>query len=225
MNKKVLSIIGAVVLLGIVGVLKFVVQPWLELKQKQSTGDWTESRSELKAQFKELTKNLFSDMDVPADAMNQVEDCIVDKAIPFLNQSGCKYHYVKTTTSEADHIKEQEKCLEKVGWEKKLELITVECIREKIPNDWKIAKTALIRDMMQGFTAQVPDENKRKQAAECTSDMMIKELQASDCPIITKDGKVFDALFNNAAECIKKNPVMQKKVNEGVQRCLGIEPG
>ncbi len=224
MNKKVLSIIGTVVLLGIVGLLKFVVQPWLELRQKQSTGDWTESRSDLKKEFSQLAQNVFSDMDVSQSDLNGMVDCLVDKAIPFLNQSGCKYHYVKTTTSEATHLKEQEECLEKIGWKKKLELLTVECIREKIPNDWKIAKTALINDMVKSMAAQVPNEEERKKAAECVADSMVKKLQASDCPLMTRDGKVFDALFNNAGECVQKNPVMQKEMNEVYNNCLGIKP-
>ena len=76
-----------------------------------------------------------------SDEFNSVPDrikdiyinCLADKTVAFLNQTECKYMYNKMTTSEEDHIRQQDLCVAKSGLH--------EAIGEKhVPECIKVAK-------------------------------------------------------------------------------------
>lgn len=224
MNKRLLSIIGTITLIGIVLVLKFVVQPMIEVYQKkESRQGWTAARSELKGQIKTMTAQAFIGLDLPAANTTKMEDCIVDKSINYLNSTDCDYHYVSTTTSKSEHLKKQDACLKKIGWEKTLEGFTVECAKKNIPNNWNIADSILSAEIDKSLTGRIPDAEKRKKAVSCVVKATIGALEEGKCNIINKEAEKLETFFTSAAECFKRHPKIGEKSKAAAQACLGIK--
>lgn len=221
MNRKLLSIIGTVFAIALVLVLKFVVQPMLELEQKKAAGQgWTAARTELLTKVKPFMARVFQGLDIPNPKIKTIGNCIVTKAITFLNGTGCDYHYVKSTTSKSDHIAKQEKCLKKVGFEKKLELFTVECAQQNLPDDWSLLRKAMRAEIDKSLKKKYPDAAKRKKVVDCMTKKSIVGLQKSKCRPINKQGKTFNSLFTKVVSCYKKYPEILEQVKKDAKQCM-----
>ena len=156
----------------------------------------------------------------PKPKIKTMGDCIVTKAITFLNGTDCDYHYVKSTTSKSDHIAKQKKCLKKVGFEKKLELFTVECAQQQLPDDWGILRNALQTEIDKSLKKKYPDANKRKKVVDCMTKKSIIGLQKSKCRPINKEGKTFKTLFTKVVDCYKKHPEILEQVSKDAKQCM-----
>lgn len=123
MKKQVIGVLVAVVALA---VWKLVI-PAIVI----STAGWDDARPELVGKLKSgLPPEARAALGTKTDA---VVGCVADKAIAFLNTTDCKYKYNQTTTSEAEHLKEQDACLEKVEYVKKEEAYAMECMKQHAP--------------------------------------------------------------------------------------------
>lgn len=87
---------------------------------------WNSARSEIRRQFEAELKN----MDIDPLKKSKYLDCITDKSIDFLNGTTCSYHYNKVTTTKAEHIKQQDACVEKSGYIKKVEEMGYACAQD-----------------------------------------------------------------------------------------------
>jgi len=84
---------------------------------------WNDAHKELRESFE---KSLVG-VDVSDDVKNKYLDCLVEKAVNYLNQTVCSYHYNKMTTSAEDHIKQQDECVKTSGYLSALDMFFKEC--------------------------------------------------------------------------------------------------
>ncbi len=221
-RKRLLSFVGGGIALIVVLVLKFVVLPKLELAQKKHV-QWEDARSEIRAKFTTAMAPLFDTTlkDIDAATKKAILDCMVDRAIPVLNATGCDYYYVKTTTSREEATKKQTECLTKAGYPKKEADLTMQCMKEHMPQKWDFLQSAFMTAFLGKLTPQqVPDAAQRKKVAVCVAKSTVKALNASTCKPINRNATKPGELITPAAKCFASNPELKKTVQGALPACI-----
>ena len=220
-GRRILGVVGALVALGVALVVKLVVLPHMQLAEKKKH-QWDDAREELRTRFiHPAVQRAFAGLDLTAETKQAFENCILDKAVDFLNHSGCDYYYVSTTTSRSEALKKQEACLRRVKFAAHMEDYLVACVKSTIPNDWSIFRKAFQAQLEKAFAAKISDPAQRKKVASCVTDQAIKLLKAVGCtPVDTKATKPEDVL-RNWDKCAEIHPGLNDKVASAAARCAG----
>lgn len=194
--KKLLGGVGTVVVVGAIIAFKFF-GPSAEVTLKNATGSgWDDARSELRNQISQVMEQEYEVFDLSASDKNKIADCIVDKSIAFLNETDCSYLYNSATTTEAEHLANQETCMAKVKFEENQEGFTMECLKQNMPDSWKIMKSIFVGIYEEAFTQDGVPGPKAKQIGECIAQKLVGILDGRKYKLINdKSIKAEDLLF------------------------------
>ena len=188
------GIIITVVLIGLGVLFKYVIWPKFAVEAIQKVSGWEDARSEITAGIQtELTTGLSTQIDLPADKKDALLKCLVDKKIEFLNGTECKYYYAEGTTSEAEHLKNQEECLKKANMEAKDEENFIACALVNVPNTWALAAAAITKE----FGAEMPAATR-----DCFVDGMVKAFDQFGCTLLNKEAKKAEEILTNPEKCM-----------------------
>jgi hypothetical protein len=105
----------------------FATSTTIHAQNMMHTG-WNDAKKDLRKTFE---KNLVG-IDLPEATKNKYLDCAVEKAVGFLNQTVCSYHYNKMTTSVEEHLKQQDECIRTSGYASAMEKYFEACADETI---------------------------------------------------------------------------------------------
>ena len=131
-KKEIAQFLSFLLVVGIVigikfGKVLFATSTTIHAQNMMHMG-WNDAKKDLRKTFeKELTN-----LDLPDDVKNKYLDCAVEKAIGFLNQTVCSYHYNKMTTTVEEHLKQQDECIKTSGYESAMERFFETCANETI---------------------------------------------------------------------------------------------
>lgn len=189
--------VGAVVL------WKLVIGPSLAVKAENAMGvGWNDAKPEMVATFGSALGEHLSSFGLTPVETKAVTDCCADKAIEFLNKTDCSYQYNTATQTEAEHLKEQEACFERVKYNEAEEKLTLACMQEKMPDDWKLLRSSLIENFAKGATEEGMPAGKAKQVATCFADRVVAQGNQKKCPLINKQATKPDDLFHPMEKCV-----------------------
>ncbi|MBN2340812.1 MAG: hypothetical protein JXX29_12770 [Deltaproteobacteria bacterium] len=142
--KKVLGGVGTAVVVVAIVAFKFLA-PSAEVSIKNATGTgWDEAHGDFMTEISGVMDTEYAIFDLSADDKNKIATCIVEKSIKFLNGTDCSYLYNTATTTESEHLANQEKCLDKVKFEKNQEGFTLECLKANMPGKWSVMKKIFV---------------------------------------------------------------------------------
>jgi len=111
------------------GVGVFATSAKIHAKNVTHSG-WDGARTELRSSFEKELKSV----ELPPEIKTKYLDCITQKAIDYLNQTACSYHYNKFTTSAQEHVKEQDACINNSGYAEAMDKQFEACGDEVIKN-------------------------------------------------------------------------------------------
>jgi hypothetical protein len=211
------GIVGTIVVIGLIAVWKLVLAPSGEKALIEATGKgWDDAKGEIKPMILEGLSEGLKDSDVGPMEKGVIADCVTDKVVEFLNGTDCSYLYVETVTSKEEHLKQQEECFVKVKLEEKEEAFMVECMKAKLPNDWKIARSSILKAYEEAMT-DIADTSLRKKTAECITDKTIAILNGSDCKPINDKATTAEELVTPADGCMDKPGLADKLAQAGTE--------
>ncbi|MCK5806451.1 MAG: hypothetical protein KAI66_26705 [Lentisphaeria bacterium] len=203
--KKGLGIVGSVLLIGAYVAWQFLGAD-VQIKIKEASGtSWNDSRAELTSKFTKALTAPLSKMVLPQDTIPKIVTCLVDKAIPVLNKSGCSYLYNTATSSRAKHERRQTACLNRVGYVKTEAKLTQKCMQKYLPNTWKIHRRALAATMAKAAPATVPN---KAAWGSCTANKILGALSKTSCLPINKDPAAKKPI-NSIDDCVKQEGLMK----------------
>ena len=192
--------------IGVAAVIlwKFVIGPSLAVTAQNSMGTgWDDAKPELMAQFSSTFATDWAMFDLGPTKIQELADCCAAKAVEFLNTTDCSYLYNQATTSEAEHLKNQEACMAKIKYEEEEMKFSLECLRNGFPEDWKHLKTPLKQGYESSFTENgVPAADAQKMAT-CIAEGSVKIANERKCPVVNKQATNFEELVNSIDTCIK----------------------
>ena len=140
-------IFGGIAVVAVV-LWKFVIGPSLAVTAQNTMGaGWDDAKPELMAQFSSTFATDWAMFNLSQPDIQQMSDCCATKAVEFLNTTDCSYLYNQNTTTEAEHLKNQETCMAKVKYDEAELKFSLDCMRQHFPEDWKHLRTPL----MQGY--------------------------------------------------------------------------
>ena len=164
---------------------------------------WDRARPQLHSAFLEQLGAVFDrrSVAVAPEILKSVASCMVDEVAVFLNATDCSLTYRESEKSEIRHLREQSECLQRAGYEKELQGFTLRCLREKLPDDWKMTvpamETALRTKLIE---AGIPATEAEAQSA-CYAGMAAVALNESGCRLIDREALRVDNLVRGSEEC------------------------
>ncbi|MCD6499593.1 MAG: hypothetical protein J7M25_14985 [Deltaproteobacteria bacterium] len=221
-RKRILSLVGGGVALAVVLVLKLVVLPKLEMSQKKHT-QWSDARPELRTKFHAALKPMLAV--VSPQTGKVIEDCLLDRAIVFLNKSGCDYYYVKSTTSRVEADRKQDACLKKVGYPAKEVEIVMVCLKQHFPKTWGFSQSKIVKSVEQLLQSKVSDTMIRKKIAACAGKRLVALLNASTCHPINQQATKPEELVRTADYCLKQDLKLHSAFGNAVKECIATVTG
>ncbi len=187
--KKMATIIGAVVAVGL-GIAWKIFAPSAQVEVMNAAGaGWNDARSDLMGQISTTITTEYAVFALPAGVTTKISECIVDKSIEFLNKSDCSYLYNPETTTEAEHLANQEKCLEKVKFEDVQGGYTVECSKAHFPDDWAIMGKIFAGEFEASFAQNGVDAASAKTMGTCVGDKLTALMNTRKNPLVNKEAK------------------------------------
>lgn len=204
-----------------VGLLaKFVIIPSIAVQAQNSMGvGWNDSKSELVQKFTEALAPEFVPLGLTPSELSAITNCCADQAIAFLNTTDCSYQYNQATTSEAQHLKEQEECMQRVSYEQQEAKIALSCFKEHLPNDWKLLKKGLVESFVETAVDGGMSPLDAQKAGTCFAERAVQIANERKCPLINKDAVEPSDLFNDMSNCIPT----EEAEKLGVE-CAGEKP-
>jgi hypothetical protein len=200
MKKYILGAVG----IAVVVLWKFVVGPSLAVTAQNTLGaGWDDAKPELMAQFSSTFATDWSMFELGQPKIQELADCCATKAVAFLNTTDCSYLYNQTTTTEEEHLKNQEVCMAKVKYDEEEMKFSLECLREHFPEDWKHLKAPLIQGYESSFTSNGVPAAEAKKMATCITDGSVTLANNRKCPVVNKQATTFEDLVNSIDTCIK----------------------
>lgn len=130
-----IKLVSFLVVFGVVlffkfGVGVFATSAKIHAKNAMHSG-WDGARAELRKSFeKEL-----GTVELSATVKKELLDCMVQKAIDYLNQTTCSYQYNKFTTSAQAHVKEQDECIKASGYGEAMDKQFEACVDDALKNN------------------------------------------------------------------------------------------
>jgi len=109
------------------GVGVFTTSAKIHTKNMTHSG-WDSARAELR---KSVEKEVES-VALPSEIKKNYVDCVTNKAVDFLNHTVCSYLYNKLTTTMEEHLRSQDECIAKSGYNQELEKIAEVCADDTI---------------------------------------------------------------------------------------------
>jgi len=198
--KKVIAGIAGVVILV---ALKFIV-PSLQVEATNATGaGWDDAKAEMNTTFMGVLTQEYSAFALPPATLTTISNCITDRAVAYLNTTDCSYLYNPNTTSESEHLAQQEACMVKVEYEQKEADFTIQCTKENFPEDWKHMQTLLGESFTAVFVAQGVPEATAKTASACVAQKAVALINQRKCPLVNKAATKGEEMFYTIDDCIK----------------------
>jgi len=117
----------AVFLIAKFGVGIFATSAKIHTNNMMHSG-WESARAELR---KSVEKEVGA-VALPPDIKKNYVDCVTNKAVDFLNHTVCSYLYNKLTTTREEHLKAQDECIAKSGYNQEMEKIADVCANDTI---------------------------------------------------------------------------------------------
>lgn len=220
MNKRMVSIVLGVLVAGGFVAAKYFVFPELEIQARKAAGTgWDEARPEIRGNVMSGMREAFVDIDLKQADMDKVCGCVTGKIVDFLNGTDCDYYFNESTTTEAEHMKKQEACLNEVGYDNKEMEFMIACSKQDLPKDWSIMRPLMAQEMDAAVLVQIPDAMERKQAVDCVVSKTIELLGTTDCTPVNPDATTPEQLFIPAEECFEKAGITAK-AEEAIAACL-----
>jgi hypothetical protein len=197
-------IFGGIAVVAIL-VWKFVIGPSLAVTASNTAGmGWNDAKPELAANFQATFAKDFASFELGPANIKTLSDCCAEKAVAFLNTTDCSYLYNQTTTSEAEHTKNQEACLAKVKYTEQEEKIGLACLLQHFPNDWKHLKNFMREAYEASFAQSGMSAADIKKTSQCLADGSVKIANQRKCQVVNKQATNLETLFNNFDTCMKE---------------------
>lgn len=217
MNKWLLGAGAA----GVAAVVKFVVVPSAAVSAQNAMGmGWDDARAEFVSDFDTALVQELGQLGLTQAEIHPVSECAADEIVKFLNGTDCSYQYNTATTSEAEHLAEQEKCMAKVKYDEQEEKVGLACLKQKLPSDWKVMKKGLV----EGFTSSAVEggmaPGEAQKVAACFADKAIAAANERKCPLINQAATKVEDLFADMSKCVPDSD--SEKFGA---ECAGAEPG
>ncbi|MBN2718548.1 MAG: hypothetical protein JXX14_22075 [Deltaproteobacteria bacterium] len=193
--KKILGGVGTAVAVVAILAFKFLA-PSAEVAVKNATGaGWDDAKGDFKAEISQVINSDYEVFVLSQAEKDAITDCIVDKSVEFLNGTDCSYLYNTATTTEAEHLANQEKCMEKVKFPEHQEGFTIECTKTNMPNSWKVMEKIFVGVYEEAYTAQGVAGPKAKQIGECISKKLVALCDARKYELVDKSAKEAEKMF------------------------------
>lgn len=193
--KKILGGVGTAVAVVAIIAFKFLA-PSAEVAVKNASGSgWDEAKGDFQ---KEISEVMNSDYDVFVLAQaekDNITNCIVDKSIQFLNGTDCSYLYNAATTSESEHLANQEKCMEKVKFSDHQEGFTLECLKTHMPKSWKLMEKIFVGVYEDAYTGQGVAGPEAKKIGECIAGKLVTLCDTRQYKLIDEKATNAENLF------------------------------
>jgi hypothetical protein len=197
------KVIGIVLVIVAVLLWRFLVGPALQVTATNAIGNgWDDAKPEFTRQMQAALLESFADFELPADTRTQISECIAGKSVEFLNTTDCSYLYNKATSSEADHLADQAACMQKVGYEKKEEAFSLDCLKQLLPDDWKHLRKTLVAVFTALRTKGGAGAAQAKTQAVCIVDKTIAMANQRKCPFVNRAAEKAQDLINGLDDCI-----------------------
>ncbi len=216
MNKWLLGVGAA----GAAAVVKFVVVPSVTVSAQNAMGmGWDDARAEFVTTFDAALGQEFAPLGLTQAEIHPVSECAADAAVKFLNGTDCSYQYNTATTTEAEHLAEQEKCMDRVKYEEEEAKIGLACLKQKLPSDWKVMRKSLIEGFAGAATESGMSAAQAQTVATCFADKAIAAANERKCPLINQAATKPEELFADMSKCVPDSD--SEKFG---QECAGTEP-
>lgn len=217
MNKWLLGAGAA----GVAAVVKFVVLPSAAVSAQNAMGvGWDDARAEFVSDFDKALGEELAPIGLTQAEIHPVSECAADEIVKFLNGTDCSYQYNTATTTEAEHLAEQEKCMAKVKYDEQEEKVGLICLKQKLPNDWKVMRKSLI----EGFAGAAAESGmpaaQAQTVASCFADKAIAAANEKKCPLINQAATKAEDLFSDMSKCVPDSDSERFG-----QECTGGQPG
>jgi hypothetical protein len=129
-KKEITQFLSFLFVVGIViavkyGKVLFATSTTIHAQNMMHMG-WNDAKKDLKKTFEKSLEGI----DLSADEKNRYLDCAVEKAVGFLNNTVCSYHYNKMTTSVEEHLKQQDECIKTSGYAAAMDKYFETCAEE-----------------------------------------------------------------------------------------------
>ncbi|MBN2528743.1 MAG: hypothetical protein JXR76_20300 [Deltaproteobacteria bacterium] len=193
--KKILGGVGTAVAVVAIIAFKFLA-PSAEVAVKNATGSgWDEARDYFATEISKLMKPDFEGLVLDETNQENITNCIVDKSIKFLNETDCSYLYNTATTSETEHLANQETCLAKVRFTEHQEGFRLECLKTYLPRSWKLMEKVFMGIYEEAYIRQGIPEAEAKQIGECISGKLVALFDGRQYKLIDDQSRDVENLF------------------------------
>ena len=193
--KKIIGGVGTAVAVVAIIAFKFLA-PSAEVAVKNAAGaGWDEAKSDFHSEISDVINSDYEVFVLTQPEKEAITNCIVDKSIEFLNGTDCSYLYNAATTTEAEHLANQEKCMEKVKFPEKQEGFTIECTRTHMPRSWKVMEKIFVGVYEQAYTAQGVAGPRARQIGECIAKKLTAMCDQRKYKLIDETAKEADKMF------------------------------
>jgi len=220
MNRRTVSIVLGVLIAGGFLAAKHFIFPEMEIEARKAAGEgWTDAKPEIKGNMISTLREAFVDVDLGHEVLDRTAGCVSDRIVEFLNGTDCDYYYNESTTSEAEHLADQEACLQGIGYEDKELEFTLACAKQHVPSDWNIMHPALYREMDAALEDQIVDAAKRKVAVDCVVKRITGLLGKTGCSPLNPDATTMEQLFSPADQCLEDAGI-QAEAEEAIGACI-----
>lgn len=195
MKSKLIGGVGtAVVVVGIIAFKFFSPSAEVELMNASGSG-WDDAMADFEAELAEMMNTEYDVFDLSQGDKNKFATCVAKKSIKFLNGTDCSYLYNPATTSEAEHLANQEKCLEEVKFENHQGGFILECLKEKMPTSWAVMKKIFIGVYEEAYTSQGVSSTEAKKIAECIATKLTALCDARKYKLIDEKAQDIEGLL------------------------------
>lgn len=195
--KKIIGGAGTAVVVVAIIAFKFLA-PSAEVAIQNAAGaGWDDAKADFQAEISQVINTDYEVFVLSQAEKDAITNCIADKSIAFLNGTDCSYLYNTATTTEAEHLANQEKCMEKVKFPEKQEGFTVECTKEHMPNSWKVMEKIFVGVYEEAYTGQGVPGPKAKEIGECISKKIVALCDARKYELIDKSATDAEKMFNS----------------------------
>ena len=212
MGKRGISIIGTIVLVGIIAAARYWIIPELQMKSKGM--GWQDAKTELQAKIQPQMSFLQSGFGLDAATANKVTTCVVDDTVAWLNSTECSYYYNEGKTTREEHLKVQEECLQKADFEGKVASIKTKCCLKNMPNTWSGYSKVFEKPLGKLLAGEAATP---KQQA-CVAQKAFEVLDGSECKPLNPDAKDISELATPIEKCLE-DPEISKKVADMADQC------
>lgn len=212
----------------IIGVIAVVAFWQLGLPLLISSGEvasgtqWDDAVEELRSSWiteTKLTMNT-NGIEFQSSVLDATGACFADGIAEFLNTTDCKYKYVESVSSQAEHLAEQEACFQKVGFEARRDSVELKCIQKHFPKEWAPYKAAFI----EGWTTTLIDDSsvekeKAGLVATCIVERLLQILTEVGCDPVDRQTEDAGAWVALPDTCLATKPESKAKFEEAQSRC------